>query len=257
MGKAAPFPIKTYVDYKIEPGNKPEETVDPLAQIIETIAGIGPKEQFWIQIIIRQSKTEKYGNKKNAKGAPYTWSDEVKETLETLRQETVRILVRKDPVTGEEIKTESFPNPSKGVSENIASVERKANKQVFDVGIRTLYLAPDDAFQGIMIPAQINMFKPFNTLNANSINLTGVWSGAFNDWPWEDRDGHHKEHAHHQAVQMYRRRAYFHDPYKGTWMNLSTEELATLYHIPSSAITTPGLSRIQSSTQGAPSNLPT
>jgi hypothetical protein len=40
-------------------------------------------------------------------------------------------------------------------------------------------------------------------------------------------------------------------------MVMSTEELATIYHIPSSAIGTPGLRRIQSATGEAPANLPT
>ena len=39
-------------------------------------------------------------------------------------------------------------------------------------------------------------------------------------------------------------------------MVMSTEELATVYHIPSSGIETPGLARIQSATSEAPPNLP-
>jgi hypothetical protein len=40
-------------------------------------------------------------------------------------------------------------------------------------------------------------------------------------------------------------------------MILSTEELATLFHVPSAAIQTPTIPRIQSTTSGAPGNLPT
>jgi len=39
-------------------------------------------------------------------------------------------------------------------------------------------------------------------------------------------------------------------------MVMSTEELATVYHIPSHAVETPTLSRIQSATGEAPINLP-
>jgi hypothetical protein len=39
-------------------------------------------------------------------------------------------------------------------------------------------------------------------------------------------------------------------------MVMSTEELATVYHIPSRSIETPGLTRIHSATGEAPANLP-
>jgi hypothetical protein len=256
FSKGNPYPIKTYVDYKMEPGDKPEETVDPLAQILETIGSISPGEQFWIQIIIRMSKLEKYKGKKNAAGKQYTWADEWREAVEDLRKQTVRIIKRVDPVTGAVSETETFPNPTKGQSEGIAAIERKASKQIFDVGIRTVYLGTDESFQGIMIPSQLNMFKPFNSQTANSLGVIGVWTAAFNDWPGEDTSGHHKHQLNHEAIQMYRRRSYFYDPYEGPWLVMSTEELATLYHIPSAAITTPNLPRIQSATSSAPSNLP-
>ena len=69
--------------------------------------------------------------------------------------------------------------------------------------------------------------------------------------------GRHKQHEHEKLVEFYRRRSYFHDPYVGPWMILSAEELATLFHIPSSTVETPTLPRIQSATSGAPANLPT
>ncbi len=252
------FPLKTYVDYKIEPGNKPEETVDPLGQLLETMGSIGPGEQFWLQIMIRVHKGERLKEYVTPDGKPLTWQEQVKEAIEAIRTQTVRKTKRVDPVTGAETETESFPNPSRGQSEGIANIERKASKQIFDVGIRAVYSAPDEKYQGIMIPFMINMFKPFNneTATGNALVLQSVWSGLFNDWPWEDRKGEHKHHLEHESIQMYRRRAYFYPPYEGQWINLGTEELATLYHPPSSAVTTPSLERVQSATGSAPANLP-
>ncbi len=250
-------PLKTYVDYKMEPGDKPEETVDPLAQLLETISSVGPQEQFWIQIIFRMSKKEKYEDLLTAEGKPYGWADEVKTSLEALRAQTVRKIKRVDPITGAETETETFPNPSRGQIEAIASIERKANKQIFDVGIRTVYLAPENAFQGIMVPGMLNMFKPFNNESTgNRLSPISKWTAFFNDLPWEDRTGHHKHELNKMAIQMYRRREYFNYPYVGPWINMSTEELATLFHVPSAAITTPSIERIQSSTSSAPTNLP-
>ena len=250
------YPLKTYIDYGMEPGDKPEESVDPMSQLLETIANIGPNEQFWIQIIIRSTKDEKFKQFVTKDAKPYSWREMVKEAIEEVRSQTVKKTTRVDPVTGAVSEMESFPNPTKGQSEMMGAIERKASKQIFDVGIRSIYLAPEESFQGIMIPAQINMFKAFNNENGNSLGLLGVWTAYFNDWPWEDRSGAHKHHLNHEAVQVYRRRAYFYNPYIGPWMNLSTEELATLFHIPAASVTTPNFDRIQSATASAPANLP-
>jgi len=42
-----------------------------------------------------------------------------------------------------------------------------------------------------------------------------------------------------------------------TFQIMSVEELATVFHVPSSTVMTPGLSRIPSTRKEAPPNLPT
>lgn len=258
LGEKDPFPIKTYVDYEIKPGDKPEETVDPLSQLLELMGSIGPGEQFWLQFIIRQTKNEKYGGMRNKDGKQYTFKDQVAEVVDAQRKLTTRKSTFTDPATGKTFESEGFPNPTKGQNEMIAAVERKASKQIFDVGIRCIYSGTDESFNGIMIPAMLNLFKPFNNETGNRINVSGnVFGGSFNDFPWEDPGGHHREHLQHEIVDVYRRRIYYADPYIGNWLILGSEELATLFHIPSAAVTTPNLPRIQSTTTGAPANLPT
>ena len=127
---------------------------------------------------------------------------------------------------------------------------------MFDTGIRAIYLAPADAYNGVMISQLIGMFKPFHSEVVNNLSITR-WMATFDDQPWQDIGGHHRAHIRHQLVDAYRRRAYFHEPYKLPYMVMNVEELATIFHIPSSGVTTPSLPRIQSSTAEAPSNLPT
>ncbi len=253
------FPIKTYLDYKLDlSGAEANETIDPLAQLIELFASIGPKEQLWFQMIIRATKDEKLGHKKNAAGKGYTWKDEAKDEIEKIRKATSKKSSFVDPVTGQVKESEGFPNPTKGQSDMIAAIERNIAKQGFDVGMRGIYTAPKEAYQGSMITFMLGtMLKPFSSDAYNGFKPASKFDARFNDYPWEDPGGHHKEHLHHQIVEYYRRRAFFHDPYVGEWMVMSTEELATLFHVPSAAIESPGLPRIQSSTSGAPSNLPT
>jgi len=253
--KADPFPIKTYVEYNLTPGAKPEENVDPLGQMLELMGSIGPEEQFWLQIIIRLSKDEKHYPKKTLKGGPYGWRDEAVDLIDELRMANSLKGQYVDPITGKLHETK-VGQLTKGQTDVINSIETNIMKQGFDVGIRAIYAAPSDKFQGSMIGSMINLFKPFNNESKNTIGLQGVWSAIFNDYPWEDPTGHHKHVINEQVTKMYRQRAYYHLPFKGTWSVMSTEELATIYHVPNRGITTPNLERIQSATSGAPANLP-
>jgi len=79
----------------------------------------------------------------------------------------------------------------------------------------------------------------------------------FNDYPWELFLQKKKDYVAKHLVDAFRRRLYFYPPYKRDAMVMSTEELATLYHIPSAAAPAPALQRIESATTTAPSNLPT
>lgn len=257
--KADPYPIKTYVDYKLDqPGAKPEEIIDPMAQMLELLGSIGPKEQIWFQMVFRTTKDEKYEGKKNKKGEPYKWSDHARDLIEEIRASTSTPGTYRDPVTGTVHETQGFPNPTKGQSDAMAAIERNISKPGFDVGMRGIYTAPKEAYQGSMVPFMLGtMLKPFSSEAYNGFRPALRFDTQFYDYPWEDPGGHHKQHAHEEIVEYYRRRAFYHDPYIGNWMIMSTEELATIFHVPSAAVETPSLPRIQSATTGAPSNLPT
>jgi hypothetical protein len=249
--KEDPYPIKTYISYGLDKsGMKPEEQIDPLNPLIELLGSIGPKEQFWIQYIIRQSKKEKYGGEKD-------WKEFGQELIKKLRDETRQKSKYTDPVTGKVVENDGFPNPTKGQLNSMEAIENNTNKPGFDVGIRVIYSAPKDAYQGIMANFVLALWKPFSNESGNNLALIQKYSGGFNDYPWEDPKGIAHDYVEHKIVDLYRRRAYFNQPYIGPWSIMSSEELATLYHVPSASVQTPGLPRMQSSTSGAPSNLPT
>lgn len=257
--KPDPYPIKTYVEYGLDKaGAKPEEITDPMAQMLELLGSIGPKEQLWFQMIIRASKDEKYAGQKTKDGKTYTWKDHATDLIEQIREKTAKKGSYVDPVTGKEHETAGFPNPTKGQSETMAAIERNISKPGFDVGMRGIYTAPNEAYQGSMISLMLGtMLKPYSSEAYNGFRPSAKFDAQFNDYPWEDPGNHHRQHLHHQIVEYYRRRAFYHDPYIGEWMIMSTEELATIFHVPGSHIETPSLPRIQSMTSGAPSNLPT
>jgi hypothetical protein len=51
--KADFFPIKTYVDYGLDKDPKEEYKVDPLAQVIEMLGGMGKGQYMWYQILVQ------------------------------------------------------------------------------------------------------------------------------------------------------------------------------------------------------------
>lgn len=252
-----PLPIKTYVEYGLDKVQKEPEQVDPLANLIEFMGSIGKGENIWLQFVIRAHRGEKY-NKLNEKRKTYTWKDEAEELVLEIRKKTRDNYV--DPVTGEE--RPGFPNPTKGQSEKIAAIERNVSKIAFDVGVRGIYIAKQENFTGITIAHLIGVFKPFSTEGWNGINST-AWMKKFDDYPWEIGVEKKKELYRRKMIEAYRRRQFFYDPffqgglYWKDAMVMSTEELATLFHIPSRSVETPGLGRIQSATGEAPPNLPT
>lgn len=249
--KPDPYPLKTYVDYGLDKVQKPEEQVDPLAQVLEVLGSIGPKEQVWLQFVVRIHQGKPWDSQ------PSDWKETAKEVIKELREED-KVENEYVDAAGVTRTATTYPNPTRAMTARIEAIEKNTGKQAYDVGIRGIYCAPEDAAQGTMGGILVNMFKPFNSENANSLMpADGRWSNHFNDYPWEDKHGHHTAHANHAVLEYYRRRAFFHPPYVGAYNVLSIEELATIYHIPSSSVTTPSLPRIQSSTSEAPSNLPT
>ena len=63
LTKADPYPIKTYVDYRLHEGglleNPKEHKIDPITPTLEYMGSIGDGEQVWLQILIRVNRKEK------------------------------------------------------------------------------------------------------------------------------------------------------------------------------------------------------
>ena len=245
-----PVPIKTYIEYGLDKVQKEPEQVDPLANLIEFMGSMKKGENLWLQLVIRVHKGEQY-NKLNKSGKPYTWKDEAKELVDDIRKATRDTYV--DHVTGEE--RPGFPNPTKGQSDKIAAIERNVSKLAFDVGARGVYLAKPEVFDPIVIAGLTGIFKQFSSEEWNGFKPSG-WMTVFDDYPWELGVNKLKDKYRRWVVEAYRRRQFFYDPFPAPVMIMSTEELATIYHIPSHSVETPSLGRIQSATGEAPFNLP-
>lgn len=250
------YPIKTYVEYGLDKTQEEPEQVDPFAHLVEFMGSIGKGEYLWLQFIVRIHSGEKY-HKLNKAGKTYTWRDQAVEEVEEIRKKAGVKSKFFDPTTGKMVETEGFPNPTKGQTETIAAIERNVSKLGFDVGGRAIYIAEPKKFNPTMITGMIGLFRIFSSEGWNGLKATH-FGMEFSDYPWEFGNERRKDDFRRAIVQAFRRRQYFHEPFMMPEpMVMSTEELATIYHIPSSSIHTPGLVRIHSTTREGPANLPT
>jgi len=247
LTKPDAYPIKTYIDYGLDKDPKEEFKVDPLAHLMEILGAVGPGEHMWIQLMIRQNKDEKHvpGTIFGKKGL----RDEADEIIEEMKKNASTTYT--DAITGAE--RAGFPLFTEGERETMKAIERSVGKLQFDVGIRFMYLATLEKFSLVHIYSGVNAFKQFNSPSLNGFSGSGGDFGF--DYPWQEWFGY-RTYVKKKQFDAYIRRAYFHYPYKNQPMILNTEELATLYHLPSSTIQTPTVERIASRRGEAPSNLP-
>jgi len=243
------YPIKTYIDYRLDmEGIKEEEKTDPLSPILEFLGSIGKGQQVWFQILVKAHKAERPKKLK--------WKDKFKkmdfyknEDWRDQGQTEVQNLVKKvlvdenDPAKGYRIMT-------KGELAVVSALERSISKISFDCNIKAIYLAEPDKFDAINIMGLLGAFKQFNSLDLNQF---GIKSSTSFDYPWQDYKGMRSNRLKRIIFNSFKRRA-FSPEYRPFVLN--TEELATIYHFPGGVIQTPTFSRLMSKKAEAPSNLP-
>lgn len=259
LSKDDAYPIKTYVDYGLDKPDAEEETkVDPFSNMIEFLGSFGEDEQLWIQFLIRGYKP---GTEKK---------------LETQAKKIIDDIYKSRKDAGFQLSKED--------NDVISAVRRSISKPCFDTGIRILHFAKKDKFNGINNGALTGIFKMFNSGSLNGFKPAGGMT-RYDFW-WQDRKGKKALGTKKDLFEYYKQRSYFYPPHAGpsttktntkelaknilpflneNWFLktaepdpfiLNTEELATLYHFPTSTTQTPTLDRVQSKKAEAPANLP-
>jgi gas vesicle protein len=251
LKKPEAYPIRTYVDFGLDKDPKEEFKVDPLVPFLELLGSIGPNQQLWMQIMVQAHK------KVREPGHLFKKYDAWKEGAQ---KEVNKILMRDKEtkvagVRDEETGFTKMPSISKGEQEVVEAIERSLTKQAFDAGIRVVYLAEKDFFNGANIGSIIGSFKQFTSENLNGFKMGGPWLNNF-EYPWQDYRDIRKNRLSKWVIMAYKRRSFFHPPFDGKPLVLNSEELATLFHFPGAVASTPTLERIPSKKSEAPANLP-
>ena len=242
------YPIKTYIDYELDKVNlkEQEEAVDPLTPVLEYLGTLKPGEFAAIQIMLRAHAKEDfmYGHfyEKN------DWKGGIKDEIKKIIEEEAFI-------KAEEGKPPTMMALTDDQKETIKSIERNAGKLAFDSMVRMIYIAPKDIYDKTRGVGLIGSTRQFGTHNLNGIkprffSTTHAWQD-FNDMVKKERQSAH--------LDAFKRRSFFGGRYKHLHAKpyvLTTEEVATLFHIPGAMATTPTLSRTPSKKAEAPANLP-
>jgi hypothetical protein len=258
MTKDDAYPLKTYVDYGLDKavGSLDEEQrIDPITPMLEFMGSIGVGEQIWFQILVRgDTKRFTIGD---AEGK--TWTDQAKEIIKGMNAS----LNEKDDEG--KITARRATRGEQGV---IEAIERNASKFGFDAGMRAIYITAADKFDANRIAGVTGMIRQYNSNDFNSLKPDSPT--AF-DFPWQDLTGMKIVKKKNDLLGAYKKRAWFYGGFdlkkpekyltypekSGTKpFILSTEELATMFHLPGRVAETPSFTRIEATKAEPPANLP-
>lgn len=262
LSKDDVYPIKSYIDYGLDKSVgtlDAEQQVDPITPMIEFLGSLSLGEQVWVQILVRPD-TKRFSVKKGeeieeGKG----WQDKAKEAIKDLKEK----LKEKD-AEGKTIQSRM----TKGEQYIVESIERHAAKFGFDAFIRGIYIGKKDVFNAATrAPSLIGAFRQYASGDLNGFKP----DSATKFEAWEDFLGKRLSKRKIDFLDDYKARAHFYGGFKffklksyfttpqtsgGTPYILSTEELATIFHLPGKVVETPSFSRISTTKSEPPINLP-
>ena len=251
LKKADAYPIKTYIDYGLDKMPDEEEKIDPITSMLEALGSIGPGEYLWVQILIDANKELAF--KDGSLKLKHDWKDEA-------RAEISNIILTANKRMGIDPKKDStkpltYMNLTDTEKDTIKAIERSLGKNAFNVCIRGMYIGTLDAFiPSERIGALITGWRSYDDLNRNAI--VPLWRTDF-DWNWwQDPTGKKRESFKQRELNEYKRRHYNSHNKKDGAKVMTTEELATIFHIPGKVAATPTLARIPSKRAEPPANLP-
>ncbi len=264
LEKDDPYPIKTYIDFGLDRaiGSLDEEQrIDPMTPTIETMGSIGIGEHIWVQINIRQAikrhDVKKGEEVEKGKG----WKDKAKSIIAELKAKANSKDAEGKTVAG---------RLSKGEQYVIEAIERNLNKPGFDCGIRVLYIADKDKFSGNTITAFTSMWRQYASEDLNTLKMSDLTKTP-DAMPWKDPFDFKVKKMKKDFLDDYKARSFFYGGFKFTKLKkyfthpeesgskgfvLSSEELATIYHLPGRVVETPTFIRIESKKGEPPANLP-
>lgn len=250
-----PMPIKTYRNFEEDVTGK---MIDPLAGMIEVMGQLAPGQNLWLQYVIspvsegwvkegRLYVQERAGRVSKKK----TLGEKIREDIADIFKNIFSGLFSPPQFSPKEQKKEEQPlefRLTPGERKALEAVEMNIGKNVFRVKMRMVYVGKKQGFdKATFVSGLMGAIKQFSDLN-------------FNGFKPEDSSKTYANYFLQKSRLQYRQRKIF-SRYKdrdssGKQFILSTEELATVFHVPDMNVISPFFQRVSAKRGSAPSNLP-
>ncbi|MBI4091470.1 DUF87 domain-containing protein, partial [candidate division WWE3 bacterium] len=230
------FPIKTFKDFE----------VDPLSAITSALSEVNGSEQIWLQILVRpipdvwQKDGYEYV-KQVREGTASARKPLTKAILDEMGELFFNVIKRigtpqyMDPALTVRPLLPQPPRLSAGQELEIKAIENKLTKMGFETLIRVVSVCDTREAAEIRLRSLIASLRQFSTANLNSFVST-------NDY---------KEGA--ESLEAYSKRIF----QSNNSYVLNTEELASIFHLPTSTVETPAIAWSHAKRGEPPLNLPT
>jgi hypothetical protein len=247
---ASHLPIKTYASHGMVGGGKEESKVDPITPVIELLGSLKKNEQIWFQILVRAHTKEIV--KPGTKNEMVDWKYEA--GLDLIKRMKRDVKMDKDkPVNPALLQL------TKAEKEAAEAIENNISKLPFDCGVRAVYVAKKDVFRPSMIAGINGAFRQYGSPNLNGFKTVGAPSSP--KFKWQDRDGKKLLSQKKRIFGEYQHRSFFipeYIPYGARLKHfvMTTEEIATVFHLPGNVARTPTMARVQAKKVEPPANLP-
>jgi len=255
------YPIKTYRFFEETVTGK---MIDPLGGLIETMGKTGPGQYIWLQYIITPY-TEKWyktgqgtideflgKEKKKSKSVIGMLFTDIVDIISNIAK---GLLGQPVSFGAGEMADKKEDQPlefrlSPGQKKVLEALENNLGKQMFSTRMRHVYIGKRSVFsKQTGVSSFIGGIKQFNDFNLNSFKPEETSKTYANYFMAEER----LRFRQRRILRRYRDRD---GTPSSTQFLLSSEELATVFHIPDMALTAPTLTRVAARRGGAPMNLP-
>ena len=268
------YPIKTYEKFFEPQGERisaEEKRMDPIISLLEAMSKLGPGEHYWVQFITVpiidydepewREEGQKIINKiaKRPEKKKVTFMQELGHIFGEIiggpkkeGESYTWVPLEEDEETGE-LRISLTP----GEREIITEIENKLKKPAFRTNIRGVYVAKREHWKASNRIITRTYMGHFSTANMNSFQFEGKTRPRVHFFMRKRRVFMRARKMFRMAVLRFapiypKRRAADYCPI------LSTEEMATLWHLPLrvSGMVAPTLVKIESKKAGPPANLP-
>jgi len=256
LAKPDPYPIKTYRWFEESVTGK---ALDPLANVVESMGKIGPKQYAWFQLIISPYNNEEYDTGKGVidkltnratppkPGFFESFITDIKDVIggvfSGIAGNPVEFAAKAEKKEEQPLEFRLTP----GEKDVLKAIEEGMGKNAFKTKMRFIYLGRREAFDKVIVGSFLGALNQFSDSNLNALLA----------------DNDSKTYALHLAVDArtkYRQRKILRRYRKrnrdGKTFFLNTAELATVYHLPNMSVVSPAVRKVETKTSAAPANLP-